>query len=75
MGAILLGWSLNYLALPLYGVSQVQHRKARQVVAFELDHPEVFKRMYNRQRVILIAILYALFLLALVQELSLPLRG
>jgi hypothetical protein len=58
----------DYLSLLSYVISQVRQRSAREEVAFELAHPERFKRMYNRQRVILISIPLALFLLALLQE-------
>ena len=69
MGYFLLWIALNYVPLLMYAISIVRNKSARQEVAYEIEHKDIYMRKYRRQSTILLIPL-AVPALAIYQELQ-----
>ncbi len=68
-GSFFLWVALNYVPLLLYAISIVRRKSAQQEVAYELQHKQRYALKYTLQTALLLCLPFALFLVALSQEL------
>ena len=63
----LLGIGLNYLPLLVYAFMISRQKSVQNEVTSELAHPEIYRKMYGLQSMILILAPFALLILAIFQ--------